>query len=135
MSRISHPDIHRAAALVAIALSPFSLVAIAARLLAAIGTWRRIDGALGNRNSSLGLDLRHDFGGVLRQGRRHDWRWERGYLHGATRLTSTTITRFWHGLDENSVNRSLNRKEVNAILNKNAEIGSLQGLSVEQVQS
>ena len=131
MTKVSYTNIHRATALVAVALSPFSPVAIAARLLAAIGTRRGIDRALGNRNSSLGLDLRHDLGGVLRQGRGHDWRWDRGYLHGFTCITSTTIRRFWHGRCEKTVNRDL----VNAILNKNAEISLLPAISVEQVQS
>jgi hypothetical protein len=132
MSRASHPDVQRAAALVAAALTALSLVTVATRLLATVGVGRGINSALGYRHRSLSLNLLwNSLGGVLGQGHGHNWGRKRGYLHNATRLTSTTIKRFSHGRSENPVNCT----EVNVILSKNAEIGSLQGISMEQVQS
>ena len=127
----SHANIDRAAAFVAAALSPFGLVAIAARLLAAIATRRRIDGALRNRRGSLGLDLRNRFGSILRQRHGRDGCLQRDDLHARPRLTATTIRRFSHKQRENTVNRA----KVNAILNKNFQTNSIKGSFMKQVQS
>jgi hypothetical protein len=131
-----HPNINRAAAFIAAAPSPFSLVAIAARLLAAISTRRGVDCSLGKGRRSLGQHLRDSLGGVLRQCGGYNLNWQRGNLHTSphptsTNLASTTIERLWHKRGENTVNCN----EVNAILNKNAEMSSLAGSFIARVQS
>jgi hypothetical protein len=130
----SHANIDRAAAFVAATLSTLGFVAVATRLLTAIGTRRGIHGALRNRRGCLGLSLRNRFGSVLRQSHGRNRGLQRGNLHAFPRLTSTTIKRFSHSRYENTVNCD----KVNAILNKNSQTNYasyLKGVFIEWVQS
>lgn len=125
-------NIDRAAAFAAgAALSPFSLIAIAARLLTTLGAGRGIDSALDQRCRSLGLNLRRHFGSILRKRYRLGRNWKgRNLDHGITRLTSTFTRLFSHMRNEHLVNP----KGINMILNKCHQIILLNGFFGLEVQ-
>lgn len=117
----SDTNIDRAAGFSRAALSPslaaFSLVAVAARVLAAIGTRRGIDGALNDRRGRLGLNLWNRLSRVLRE-RRRQHRWlERRNVHNELRLIPVNTMQFWHRHGEETVNFQW----INTILNKTSQ--------------
>ncbi len=115
---------------VAAPLASLGTITVAARLMTALGSWGWINGALNKGRGRLGLNLWDCLGDVLRHGCRND-RSLGGYnLHNSLRLTFTTIAKFLHMRNEETVNRA----KVNEILNISSQISMLRGFFMAEVQ-
>jgi hypothetical protein len=128
----SNAHIDGTAALVAPAgLTPFALFAVSTRLRVTLGAWRGIYSALNDGRGRLGLNLRDRLGDVLRQGCRHNWRWQRRDLHNPPELTPTIISELLHARNEEFVNHNV----INWILNKCSQLSLIDKLFGQGVRS
>jgi len=129
--KLSNANVDGAAALAAAPASgPF--FGIAAALVAALGTGRRIDGTLRQGCYGLRLNLRHGFGGgLLRQGRGNGCNRQRSDLHKNPVLTPTNIYQLSRTRNEEFVNRF----GFNVILGKCWQTALSNGLEGSEVRS
>ncbi len=105
--------------------TPFGSIAVAARLITALGAWRRVDSTLRKRRNRLSLNLRGCLGDILRHGSRQNRRWKRRNLHNSPELGSTRIiAQLLHARNEQLVNPV----GINWILNKYCKINTVGSL-------